>query len=59
MYPFKKRNHFFTDWIAFSSDFIVDLTKQIGVGKCKDVSKRLNEKEDGTYFLPGVDCRLQ
>lgn len=56
---FKNRNHFFTDWIACSSVFIVDVTKQVGAEKCRDVSKRLNEKKDGTYFLPGIDCRLQ
>lgn len=56
---FEKRNHFFTDWIVFSSDFIIDITKQIGAGKCKDVRKRLNEKKDGTCFLPGVDCILR
>ncbi len=56
---FKNRNHFFTDWIEFNQDLVVDLTKQIGAEKCKDVRKRLNEKKDGTYFLPGVDCRLR
>ena len=56
---FKNRNHFFSDWIASSSDYIGDETKQIGAGKCKDVRKRLNEKKDGTVFLPGVDCKLR
>ena len=56
---FKDRNHFFTDWIAFSSDYIADVTKQIGAEKCKNVQKRLNEKKDGTVFLPGIDCRFR
>ncbi len=56
---FENRNHFFTDWKAFSSDLVVDVTKYVGAGKSKDVSKRLNEKHDGTFFLPGVACSLR
>jgi hypothetical protein len=56
---FENRNHFFTDWRAFNSDLIVDVTKPVGAGKSRDVSKRLNEKHDGTFFLPGIACRLR
>ena len=56
---FKNRNHFFTDWKAFNSDMIADVTKSIAAGKSKDVSKRLNEKNDGSFFLPGIQCRLR
>ena len=56
---YKNRNHFFTDWKAFNADFIVDMTNYIGADRTKDVSKRLNEKDDGTLFLPGVACRLR
>ena len=56
---FKNRNHFFTDWNAFNSDMISDVTKHIAAGKSKDVSKRLNEKDDGSFFLPGIQCRLR
>jgi hypothetical protein len=56
---FRNRNHFFTDWKAFNSDMIMDVTGSIAAGKSKDVSKRLNEKHDGTFFLPGVQCRLR
>lgn len=54
---YKNRNHFFTDWKAFNTEFIVDVTPHIGAGKTKSVSKRLNEKDDGTLFLPGIPCR--
>ena len=56
---FKNRNHFFTDWKAFNSDMIMDVTKHIASGKSKNVSKRLNEKQDGSCFLPGIQCRLR
>ncbi len=56
---FKNRNHFFTDWKAFNSDMIMDVTKHIAVGKSKNVSKRLNEKQDGSCFLPSIQCRLR
>jgi hypothetical protein len=56
---YENRNHFFTDWKAYSSDYIVDVTKETGGGKSKDVSKRLNEKHDGTLFLPRIACSLR
>ncbi len=59
MTAFKTRNHFFTDWRAFNSDMVVDVTKYISSGRSKDVSKRLNERRDGTFFLPGLSCRLR
>lgn len=52
---FENRNHFFTDWQEFNSDFIDDITEEIGAGKTIRVQKRLNEKEDGTYFLIGIN----
>lgn len=56
---FEKRNHFFTDWKAFSQGAVVDVTKEIGAEKCREALKRLNEKEDGTLFLPGLDSRVR
>ncbi len=56
---YEHRNHFFTDWKAFNAEFVVDVTQYLGADKTKDVSKRLNEKHDGTLFLPGVACRLR
>ncbi len=59
MIAFKNRNHFFTDWKTFNAEYIVDVTKTVAREKSKDVSKRLNEKHDGTFFVPGVSCRLR
>jgi len=56
---FANRNHFFTDWKAFNSECVVDVTKLIGGEKCKEVSKRLNERHDGTFFVQGVSGRLR
>jgi hypothetical protein len=56
---FSERNHFFTDWTVSNADYIADVTKKIDDQKCKTVKKKLNEKEDGTYYLPGVTCRLR
>ncbi len=56
---FKKRNHFFTDWKAFNSAYVVDVTKYVAAGNSRDVTKRLNERHDGTFLLPGIPCRLR
>jgi hypothetical protein len=50
---FEGRNHFFTDWREFNPN-IYDATQEIGGGSGMTVFKRLNEKEDGKYFLPGI-----
>src|SRR4030043_945207 len=52
---FENRNHFFTDWQEFNSDFIQDVTKKIGSKKTVKIQKMLNEKEDGTYLLIGIN----
>src|SRR4030043_1383961 len=54
---FKNRNHFFTDWCEFNSDLIDDVTEQVGGKKVIRVKKILNEKEDGTLFLQGIQPR--
>jgi hypothetical protein len=51
---FANRNHFLTDWREFNSGFIEDATVEIGGDKTTTVQKILNEKEDGTHFLPGI-----
>jgi hypothetical protein len=51
---FINRNHFFTDWREFNSDSAEDATGKIGGDKAITIQKILNEKEDGTCFLPGV-----
>jgi len=51
---FLKRNHFFTDWEYFNSQYVDDVTEKIGGDKTKTVLKTLNDKNDGTYFIPGI-----
>ena len=52
---YRTRNHFFTDWAAYRSAFVRDATEEIGRGKAMNLQKTLNQKEDGTFFLNGVD----
>jgi len=51
---FINRNHFFTDWREFNSDFVEDATGKIGGDRAITIQKILNGKEDGTCFLPGI-----
>jgi hypothetical protein len=49
-----RRNHFFTDWSEYNTDFVQDTTKEIGGKKTKTINKHLNRKDDGSCFLPGI-----
>ncbi|MGH7909806.1 MAG: N-acetylmuramoyl-L-alanine amidase-like domain-containing protein [Thermodesulfobacteriota bacterium] len=51
---FLNRNHFFTDWEYFNSEYVDDFTEKIGGDKTKTILKTLNDKNDGTYFIPGI-----
>jgi len=51
---FESRNHFFTDWREFNPDFVYDVTERVGARKTESTLKTLNKKEDGSYFLPGI-----
>jgi len=51
---FYARNHFFTDWKEFNADLIEDITERIGGIRAIRIQKKLNEKEDGTCFLTGI-----
>lgn len=51
---YENRNHFFTDWREFNSGMVEDITEKISYGNSHKVLKRLNRKDDGTYFLPGI-----
>ncbi len=51
---FYARNHFFTDWNEFNADVIDDVTERIGGKRTLRIQKKLNEKEDGTCFLTGI-----
>ena len=46
------RRHFFTDWIQ--SGIISDVTVKVGGNRVKNASKKLNLKEDGSFYLPGL-----
>jgi hypothetical protein len=52
---FENRNHFFTDWVESNSEFVRDVTEDIGGKSAIKVEKMLNLKEDGSYFLDGID----
>jgi hypothetical protein len=52
---FHHRNHFFSDWIGTNKEFVEDVTKKIGGCPTRSSRKTLNTKEDGTFYLPGID----
>lgn len=54
---FQNRNHFFSDWPLYNSAYVSDVTREIGGDKAKAVSKNLNQKNDGTVFLPGIPVK--
>ena len=54
---FENRNHFFTDWREYNPAFIEDVTEKIGAQKTRRTIKSLNLKEDGTFFLQGIQPR--
>ena len=51
---YERRNHFFTDWSLYNTDFVQDRTKEIGGKKIETVTKILNRKDDG-LLLPARD----
>lgn len=51
---FRNRNHFFSDWPLSNDVYIEDVTSALGGVKTMEVSKNLNLKTDGTYYLPGI-----
>jgi N-acetylmuramoyl-L-alanine amidase-like len=51
---FENRNHFFTDWREFNANLVDDVTGEIGGVKAEKIKKVLNQKEDGTSILPGI-----
>jgi hypothetical protein len=51
---FERRNHFFTDWAAYNSDIVEDVTLKVAPGKTRKIRKQLNIKEDGLPYVPGV-----
>ena len=53
---FHSRNHFFSDWRESNRDLIEDVTERIGGAAAVLVRKKLNEKEDGTSILQGIQA---
>jgi hypothetical protein len=51
---FDHRNHFFSDWSVFSRDRIEDVTVEVGGGHTRSSRKKLNVKEGGALYLPGI-----
>jgi hypothetical protein len=51
---YRNRNHFFTDWNESNADRIDDVTETIGRHKTILMEKILNRKQDGSYFLNGI-----
>jgi hypothetical protein len=56
---FHERNHFFTDWKEFNADLVEDVTERIGGINTVCIRKKLNEKEDGTHFLRGIQAVIR
>ncbi|MDA8083785.1 MAG: DUF1460 domain-containing protein [Nitrospiraceae bacterium] len=51
---FTHRNHFFSDWAVYNSQFVGDVTAAVGRGRVRRITKSLNRKEDGSFFIPGI-----
>jgi cell wall-associated NlpC family hydrolase len=48
------RNHFFSDWLTNNKNIVKDVTKDIGKEKALSVTKKINQKSDGTNFIAGL-----
>jgi hypothetical protein len=51
---FESRNNFFTDWREYNAVSIDDVTEKIGGTHAISMRRVLNRKEDGSYFLSGI-----
>ena len=51
---YEKRRHFFSDWVVGDA-LIEDVTVLVAKGRAVSVNKRLNQKEDGSLWLAGLD----
>lgn len=56
---YTERNHFFTDWSVYNQDFIEDVTEEASASQFRKAEKRLNEKKDGTPYLPGISASVR
>lgn len=48
------RRHFFTDWAEGSAGRIVDVTGKVGGHSAQLIVKELNQRDDGSLWLPGL-----
>ena len=51
---YEKRRHFFSDWVVGGA-LIEDVTVLVAKGRAVSVNKRLNQKDDGSLWLAGID----
>lgn len=51
---FENRNHFFSDWPVNNAGYVRDVTREVGGGNTKEAAKFLNQKKDGSNYLPGI-----
>lgn len=51
---FNCRKHFFTDWLQSPDNPVRDITRELCKTACRSTVKRLNLKDDGSLFLPGI-----
>ncbi|WP_199181256.1 DUF1460 domain-containing protein [Chromobacterium alticapitis] len=52
------RKHFFSDWVSAKPRYVKDVTQSIS-RHAVTVSKRLNQKEDGSPYIPGLQAKLR
>jgi hypothetical protein len=50
---YEKRRHFFSDWVVGDA-LIKDVTVKVAKGRALSVKKKLNLKDDGSLWLPGI-----
>ncbi len=50
----KTRKHFFSDWASGKKPNVQDMTKQVGGDTTVTVTKLLNRKKDGSFWLSGI-----
>lgn len=48
------RRHFFSDWVADQGGFLFDLTRSIAPDTVRQVKISLNQRTDGSLWVPGV-----
>jgi hypothetical protein len=50
---YSSRNHFFTDWIG-ANPYVEDATGKVGRESVRTATKQLNDRGDGTRYVPGI-----